>query len=109
VTEEEGVGELLTRLVEDGKGFARAELGYYRVLVTSKLREAGAGIGLAAAALVLACSALTALLVGLVLSLATLVGPGWATAIVVVAALAIAGLLGWLGYRHLTRVFGGKA
>ena len=107
-TEEESIGELLGRLVEDGKGFARAELGYYRTLATGKLRAAGLGLGLGVAALVLAGSAVTALLVGLILALATLVGPGWSTAIVIVGALALAGLLGWLAYRRLSTIFGSQ-
>lgn len=106
--EEEGIGELLGRLVEDGKGFARAEIGYYRALAIATLRAAGLGIGLGVAAVVLAGSAVTALLVGLILALATLIGPGWATLAVVVATLALAGLLGWLGYRRIGSAFGGK-
>ena len=59
--------------------------------------------------LVLVLSAVTALLVGLILTLATLVGPGFATLIVILATLVVAGLLGWLAYRHMLRVFGDKA
>lgn len=106
--QEESVGALFGRLVEDGKRFARAEAGYYRILLTGKLREAGFGIGFGVAALVLACSAITALLVGLILSLATLIGPGLATLAVVLATLAVAGLLGWFAYKHVLRVFGGE-
>lgn len=105
--QEESVGALFGRLVEDGKGFARAELTYYRILLTGKLGEAGVGIGFGVAALVLGCSAFTALLVGLILSLATLIGPGLATLAVVLVTLAITGLLGWLAYKRVMRVFGG--
>jgi hypothetical protein len=107
-TQEEGIGELLTRLAEDGKGFARAEIAYYRTLATSKLAEAQTGLILGVTALVIALSALTALLVGLILTLETLVGPGLATLIVILAALAVAGLLGWLAYRHFRRMFEAK-
>ncbi|MGK6356998.1 phage holin family protein [Sphingomonas sp. DT-207] len=102
--EEESVGELIGRLVEDGKGYAKAELGYYRALATDKLEQARTGLILSAAALLLAIAAAIALVVGLVLMFATLVGPGWATLIVVVATLAIAGLLGWLAVRHFRRM-----
>ena len=105
---EESVGELFGRLADDGKSFARAELGYYRALATAKLSEAAVGLGLGAAGLLLALAALFALPIGLILALATLVGPGWATLIVVIAFLALAGLLGWLAYRQLQRVFGSK-
>ena len=66
--------------------------------------EAKNGLILGIAALVIALSTVTALLVGLILTLATLVGPGFATLIVLVGALAIAGLLGWLAYRHIARM-----
>lgn len=104
--EEESIGELIGRLVEDGKGVARAEIDYYRALAATKVGEARAGLILGIAALVIALCSVTALFVGLILSLAPLVGPGLATLIVIVVALALAGLLGWLAYRHLARLFG---
>jgi hypothetical protein len=61
------------------------------------------------AALVIALCSVTALLVGLILSLMPLVGPGFATLIVILVALALAALLGWLAYRHMARLFGGDA
>jgi uncharacterized membrane protein len=106
--EEESVGELIGRLVEDGKGVARAEIGYYRALVASKLGEARTGLILGTVALVIALCSVTALLVGLILSLAPLVGPALATLIVIAVALALAGLLGWLAYRQVQRMFGSK-
>ena len=102
--QEGSVGDLLGRLVEDGKGFVRAEVGYYRTLAGRMAGEAKNGLILGIAALVIALSTVTALLVGLILTLATLVGPGFATLIVLVGALAIAGLLGWLAYRHIARM-----
>lgn len=108
-TEEESIGTLIGRLVEDGKSYAHAEIGYYRTLVASKLGEAKLGLIFGLAALVIALCAVTALLVGLILSLATLVGPGWATLIVILAALALAGLLGWLAYKRIQRLFGSEA
>ena len=107
--QEESIGEMIGRLVEDGKGVARAEIGYYRTLVTSKLGEAKAGLILGAVALVIALCSVTALLVGLILTLTPLVGPALATLIMVVMALALASLLGWLGYRHIGRAFGSKS
>lgn len=104
--QEESIGALVGRLVEDGKGYARAEIGYYRALAASKLGEARAGLILGTAALVIALCAVTALLVGLILALSTLVGPGFATLIVIVGALVLAALLGWLAYRHISRLFG---
>lgn len=104
--QEESIGVLVGRLVEDGKTYARAEIGYYRTLVTGKLGEAVKPAIFGGAALVIALSAVTALLVGLILTLATLVGAAFATLIVIVAALSFAGLLGWLAYRQIQRMFG---
>ncbi|MDP5278570.1 phage holin family protein [Sphingomonas sp. DG1-23] len=106
---EESIGTLIGRLVEDGKGYARAEIGYYRTLAASKLGEAKLGLILGAAALVLALCTVTALLVGLILSLSPLVGPGWATLIVILVALALSALLGWLAYKRILRLFGSES
>jgi len=106
---EESIGELIGRLVEDGKGVARAEIDYYRTLVATKLGEARAGLILGIAALVIALCSVTALLVGLILSLTPLIGSGLATLIVIVAALTLAALLGWLAYRHIARLFGSES
>ena len=106
--QEESLGELFGRLVEDGKGFARAEVAYYRTLAAGKAAEARNPLIFAATALVIALSAVTALLVGLILTLSPLVGPGFATLIVIVATLAVVGLLGWLAYKGVQRLFGSK-
>jgi len=107
-TQEESIGVLIGRLVEDGKSYAQAEIGYYRTLAASKLAEARLGLIFGVAALVIALCSVTALLVGLILSLAGFVGPGWATLIVILVALALASLLGWLAYRRIQRLFGNK-
>jgi hypothetical protein len=103
--DEKSIGDLLQQLVEDGRGYAEAEIGYYRTLVRSKLRDARGMLWTGAVALVLAQAAAVALVVGLVFTLAPLVGPGFATLIVVFAFLAIAGLMGWLAWTHVKRIF----
>jgi Putative Actinobacterial Holin-X, holin superfamily III len=92
--DEKSIGELLQQLAEDGKAYAGAEL-----------RDAREMLWMGAVALVLAQAAAVALVVGLVLTLAPLVGPGLATLIVVLAFLAIAGLMGWLAWKHVKRIF----
>lgn len=95
--QDEGVGALVHRAVEDARELARAEIA----LVKAKAGERATAYRNAAvyfgAAATLALSAVTALLVGLIFSLATLVGPGGATAIVVVGAFLIAGVLAMIG------------
>lgn len=99
------VGLLVTRLVDDAKAYGTARVA----LLKAQVGERTAGIKTVAilfgAAAVLGLATVVALLVGLILALATLVGPGWATLIVVVGTLALVGLLGWLGAKRLGRMF----
>jgi len=106
--DDEALGDLLGRLVEDGKGYAQAEIGYYRTLARSKLRDARAMLWMGAVSIGLLSAALVALTVGLVLTLAQYVGPGWATLIVVVTISAIAGIMARLAWVHVKRIIGEK-
>ena len=88
------IPQLVARLVDDAKTAARAEVGVYKAKASERVTAyKGAAILLGTAA-VLGLAALVALLVGAILTVATLVGPGWATLIVVgvvsVVALALA-------------------
>lgn len=98
---DDGIGGLIVRLVEDGKAYVGAEIGLYRALMAERARDAGFAAGFALAAVLIAQAAMFALLVGLMLVLAPMIGRGWATVVVVFAALALAGLLGWLAYLRL--------
>ena len=105
--DEEGLGDLLTRLVDDAKNYGQAEADYYHLLVRGKLREARAGLWWGAAATALALATAVALVVGLVLTLSTLVGPGWATLIVVVGIGSISAVMARLSWLHVKRVLKG--
>lgn len=105
--DEEGLGTLILRLRDDVVAYAHAQVDVYKAEARSRAAPAKSGAVLGVAALVLALSAVTALLVGLIFTLATLVGPGGATAIVVIATLAVAGLLGWLAAKRFGVAFGG--
>lgn len=97
-----GISELAGRTIADLKTYARAEIALVKGQVAARAAGAkGAAIFLVAA-LLLAIGAVGALLVGLIMTLATLVGPGWATLIVVGLTLVVAGLLAWLGIKRLT-------
>lgn len=104
----ESIPALVTQLIDDGKQFARSELNFYRTLVMSRVGEARNGIILVVAALSLIHAVLVAALVGLVLVLTPLIGPGGATATVVLLGLALTGLLGWLGWLQLSKAIAGK-
>lgn len=88
------------QLVTDGRTLLEAELAYQksRAAVAGQGAKAVAGWGALALALVL--FALMALTFGLVLGLASLVGPWWATLITVVVLLAGAALSGRIAARR---------
>lgn len=94
------IGQLFSQLVDDGKRYARAEVELYKAKAQEKAEPVKWAAIFGGTAVVLALSAVTALLVGLILSLTPQVGPFGATLIVVVVTFAIAGLLGYLAYKQ---------
>ena len=95
------IGQLFSQLVDDGKRYARAEVEFYKAKAADKAQPLKAAAIYAGIAVTLALSAVTALLVGLILALQTLVGPLAATLIVVLVTLVIAGSLGYLAYKKV--------
>lgn len=102
VVEDEGIGALVTQLVEDARGLAGAEVALVKARVGERASAYKNAAIFFAVAGVLALAALIALLVGAILSLATLIGPGLATAAVVIGTLAIAAVLAIIGKGRLT-------
>lgn len=102
--DDESVPALLTRLVEETRQLAGAEVALIKVRVGSRVTAYRSAAIFFAVAGVLALAAVIALLVGAILTLATRVGPGWATVIVVVVTLLIAGVLGFVGSNKLKPV-----
>lgn len=100
---ERPVGELVHELIEDGKAYARAEIGLVKAIAAAKGKALAMPAALFAAALVFALAAVTALAVGLVEALATLIGPLAAGVAGLLIFAGIAGALGWLGYQRLRR------
>lgn len=98
---EESVVSLVGRMVDDARELAIAEVDIQKARLSERLTAyKGAAVFFAAAG-VLALAALIALFVGLILTIATLVGPGWATLIVIGVVLAIAGVLALIGRSRL--------
>lgn len=94
---DEGISTLVHRAVADARELATAEIALVRAKANERIgafTSAAIFFGIAG---VLALSAVTALLVGLILALTTLIGPLGATAVVVVVTLAIAGVLALIG------------
>ncbi|AOH84790.1 hypothetical protein AWL63_13275 [Sphingomonas panacis] len=95
-TTDDGIGTLISRLVEDAKAFAFAEIAVYRARLMKAVADYRAAAILGVAALILAHAAVIALLVGIILSVAQALGPIWATVITVGGALLVAGVLVWI-------------
>jgi Putative Actinobacterial Holin-X, holin superfamily III len=96
---------VLTQLYDDGRAYASAQIDLLTVVGKEKARALGWLVVLVLTALVLAFGALLALLVGLMLVLQPMLGTGWAVMAVVIGAVAVAGLIGWLGYARMKRLF----
>lgn len=101
---DEGLGTVVARVVDDAKAYAQAEVTLWKTVASTRGSQAGIAAGLAVGAVVIALSAVTALLVGAILSLRPVMGPGWATLLVVVVALGVAGLLGKMALTGVKRV-----
>lgn len=100
--DEASIPTLLARLTTDARDVARAEVDLAKAKVGEAVtRYKGAAIFFGAAA-VLGLCAFIALLVGLIMTLAPLVGPGFATLIVVGVVLLIAGVLAMIGKGRLS-------
>lgn len=93
---------LVSQLMQDGMAVARAEAGLLRAKISRRVAAARAGVILLIAAALVALLSLVGLVVGCVLALATLVGPGFAGLIVLLVGLIIAGILGWFGAGQLS-------
>jgi hypothetical protein len=88
---DESIPDLVGRLVEDGRAYARAELDLVRRIARHRAGRARNGLIALAIGAVLLLTSLTALVLGLVLGLAVLIGP-------LAAGVAIAALLAGAGY-----------
>ena len=101
---ERPVGELVQELIEEGKGYARAELGLAKAIAAAKAKALALPLGLLIAALLVALAAINALVLGVVLALAIIIGPlaaGFAGFLIFAA---IAGGLAWWGIEQARRV-----
>jgi hypothetical protein len=100
---ERPVGELVHELIEDGKAYARAEVGLAKAIASAKAKAVVLPAGLFAAALFIAMAALNALAVGVVIALAKFLGPLLAGLAGLLIFAGIAGGLAWYGYQRLRR------
>ena len=97
------IGELVHELVEEGKAYARAEVGLAKVIAASKAKALALPIALFAVALLVMFAALNAFAVGLVMALAKFIGPLAAGFAGMLLLLAVAGGLVWFGIEKAKR------
>lgn len=98
---ERPVGELVHELIEDGKAYARAEIGLVKAIAAAKGKALALPAALFGAAFLFALAGVTALAVGVVIALETFIGPLAAGFIGLLIFFAVAGGLGWYGYQRL--------
>ena len=103
---EESIGDLFGRLIEDGRTYARAEIDLLKEIARHRAERARTATILLVGGGVLLLSSLTALVLGLVLGLATLTGPLLAGLIVAAGFAAVGYLLVRVGLKGLRALSG---
>jgi hypothetical protein len=98
---ERPIGELVSELLEEGKAYARAEIGLAKAIATSKALALAWPAGLFLAALIVVQSAVTILAVGIFMALLRPIGPILAAIVASLVFSAIAGALAWYGLQRL--------
>jgi hypothetical protein len=98
---EASLGELATRLIEDAKAYARAEIDLAKAIAADKSRSIVIAAILFAAAMLVAIGAVCALSVAIFIALALQIGPVWGGLATFIIVGAVAALIGWLGWRKL--------
>lgn len=99
--DERPVGELVHQLVEDGKAYARAELGLAKATAAAKADAVKLPATLFGAALLILQAAINVLAVGICLALVPLIGPLLAGLLAFAIFAATAGGLAWFGLKKL--------
>ena len=101
-----GLPALFRQLIDDARNVVRAETHLVKARAFDLARRSRSAVLLLIIALLAVQGAVVAVMVGLVMQLAPLVGAAWAGVIVMVALLLIAGLLAWVALRIFTRPVG---
>jgi hypothetical protein len=100
---ERPIGELVHELIEQGKDYARAEVGLLKTIATAKGKALVLPAAFLGIAFICSLAAITALALGVVIALAKFIGPLAAGFVGLLIFAAIAGLLGWSAIQKLKR------
>lgn len=99
--EDRPIGELFGKLIDEGKAYAKAEVGLVKATAEAKANAAKKPALIGAAALLFLIAGVVVLCMTLALALATLVGPLAGGLIAAVVTFAIAGGLGYWAVKEL--------
>ncbi len=96
------IGDLFGCLIDQGKGYARAEVDLAKAIAAAKADTLKLPVALFAVALLFVIAGVVTLCITIALALATLIGPlaGWLTATVI--AFAVAGALAFVAVKKLS-------
>jgi hypothetical protein len=103
---EESLRGLFQRLIANAKELGEAEIARLRAMVLRRAVESRYAVIIAVSSLLLAQAAVIVMLNGILIILTRAIGPGWATVIVTVGALAIAGIMARIALELLRRAIG---
>ena len=95
------IGELVGRLIDHGKGYARAEVGLAKAIATAKVGSIKVPAALLAAALLFVIAGVVTFCITIALALATLIGPLAGGLVATLIAFAIAGGLAFVALKKL--------
>lgn len=99
--DERPIGELFGQLIDDGKGFARAELGLLKAQAEAKADALKLPLILFGVAFLFLLAGVVVLCMTIAMALATLIGPLAGGLVATLIALGIAGGLAFLGKKKL--------
>lgn len=99
--DEAPIGDLFGRLVEQGKGYARAEVGLAKAIASTKADAIKLPAILLGAALLFVIAGVVVFCMTIALALATLIGPLAGGLVATLIAFAIAGGLAWFAVSRL--------
>ena len=100
---ERPVGELVHELIEDGKAYARAEMGVAKAIAAAKARALALPAGLLGAALLIAQAAVTVLAVAVLAALSSRLGPVGGGLIAFLLFAGVAAGLTWFAVQRIKR------
>lgn len=103
--DEPGLADLVGQLRDDAHVFVEAEAQYIKAAARERVFYATPGLAMIVAAGSLGAGALVALLFGLMMVIAPIIGQGWATMVIFTVAAGLSALLGWAGTRRIRNAF----